>query len=249
MLILKFNVRNQRLSRFNSATVASNSYGYLKCEFNFITEDWENVSVKMANFCYRGRNYPVLIDENNQCTVPKEVIHVPTFGVSVFGGGITTNIIKIAVEDSGIIPEEETSSQYYNEIINQLTAQIDILNETKADNITLDIEDNTVQLMAAGVPIGDCCPLPATHDCGIESFIVNENEEIIVTLTTGDVINLGKVDGASGVTFIPHISDDKILTWTNNGGLENPPPTDLNPFDEWTEDGDIDSEYEWEEDV
>ena len=248
MLVLKFNVRNQRLSRFNSALVASNSYGYLKCEFNFITDDWKNTAVKMANFCYRGNTYPVLIDENNQCTVPKEVIHTPTFGVSVFGGGITTNVIKIPVEDSGIIPEE-SSSQYYNEIINQLTAQIDTLNETKADNLILNPEENTIQLMAAGSPIGDCCSLPTEHSCGIESFIVNENEEIIVTLTTGEVLNLGKIDGASGVTFIPHISEDKILTWTNNGGLENPDPVDLNPFDEWSEDGDVNSEYEWEDDV
>lgn len=61
----------------------------------------------------------------------------------------------------------------------------------------------------------------------------------------------GKVDEdiASGVVYVPSISDDKILSWTNNGGLENPAPVDLNPFDEWTEDGDMNSEYEWEEDV
>ena len=51
----------------------------------------------------------------------------------------------------------------------------------------------------------------------------------------------------SGVVFVPSISDDKILRWTNNGNLENPNPVDLNPFDEWTEDGDVVSEYIWEE--
>ena len=49
-----------------------------------------------------------------------------------------------------------------------------------------------------------------------------------------------------GIVFIPEISSDKILSWTNNGGLNNPAPVDLNPYDEWTED-ETDSEYIWEE--
>ena len=50
----------------------------------------------------------------------------------------------------------------------------------------------------------------------------------------------------SGVVFIPEISADKILSWTNNGGLNNPAPVDLNPYDEWVDDETI-SEYIWEE--
>ena len=247
MLILKTNLRNQRMSKYNNPVIASNSYGYLKLECNFITDDWKSTSTRVANFSYRGKNYPRLIDENNQCEVPKEVIRVPSFTVSVFGGGITTNQIKYLVEDSGTDSDGATDTEYYNEIINQLSAQIDMLNETKADDIVFDAEANTMQLMSKGTPIGNCCEVPVGDSCGIESFIVNENEEIIVTLTTGQVLNLGVVNGASSVTFIPHISEDKILTWTNNGGLENPNPVDLNPFDEWSEDGDINSEYEWEE--
>ena len=53
-------------------------------------------------------------------------------------------------------------------------------------------------------------------------------------------------DVKSGVVFVPEISDKKILSWTNNGGLENPAPVDLNPFDEWVDDETV-SEYIWEE--
>lgn len=31
--------------------------------------------------------------------------------------------------------------------------------------------------------------------------------------------------------FTPHIDENNVLTWTNNGGLLNPAPVDLNPFD------------------
>ena len=50
----------------------------------------------------------------------------------------------------------------------------------------------------------------------------------------------------SGVVFVPEISDKKILSWTNNGGLDNPAPVDLNPYDEWVDDETV-SEYIWEE--
>jgi hypothetical protein len=30
-------------------------------------------------------------------------------------------------------------------------------------------------------------------------------------------------------------------------GLDEIPATDLNPHDDWAEDGDVNSEYEWEE--
>lgn len=247
MLVIDFSVRNQRLSRFTSGVIASDSYGYLKFHFTFKTNDWESVSVKMANFSYRGRNFPILIDDDNMCLVPKEVIKVPGFAVSIFGGGITSNTVKIPVENSNMLPceDDSISLKYYNEIINKLSATIDDLNETKADNIIKN-EDNTIQLSANGNPIGDKVDLCS---CGIKSFDVDENDNITITLINGKVIDLGHIEGASGATFIPHISENKILSWTNDKNLPNPEPVDLNPFDEWWDDGETgsDSNYIWED--
>jgi hypothetical protein len=249
MEIIKLNCRNQRLSRYNSGVVASNSYGYLKIQVNFMTDDWSKVSTKIASFSYRGRNYSRLLDANNMCEVPKEVIKPGEFKISVWGGGITSNTVTIRVEDSGIVPYEDSaiSDKYYNEIINQLTATIDELNETKADNIVYNEDSNTIQLSANGQMIGD--PVQAALcNCGIKSFDVDENDNITITLIDGRIISLGHIEGASGVTFIPHIDENQILTWTNNGGLENPDPVDLNPFDEWYEDGEMSGDnYTWED--
>lgn len=35
------------------------------------------------------------------------------------------------------------------------------------------------------------------------------------------------VPGKNGVTFTPHVSEDGILSWTNDGGLENPAPVKI----------------------
>lgn len=163
MLVIKLNARNQRLNRYTSAVVVPNSYSDLKLKFNFITEDWQSVTRKTANFSYKSYGESVEVDENDLCTVPVKVVRPPYFYVSVDGfignDSIKTNKVKI---------------------------------------------------------------------------YVNPNTEL-------------DDDVASGVVYVPSISKDKILSWTNNGNLENPDPVDLNPFDEWSETGnEVDTDYIWE---
>jgi hypothetical protein len=171
VIVIKFSVYNQRLRRITSSIIPSNAYGKLKFEFDFRTNDWDAAKIKTANFYYKGENYPINLDENNQCFVPKEVIYAPSFSVAVHGEDIVTNYVMNPVEE---------------------------------------VRSNT----------GTIPP------------------------TDGNV--------TTGVVFVPHIDEDKILSWSIKEGIDGTeaiPPVDLNPFDEWTEDGDMISEYEWEEDV
>ena len=140
----------------------------------------------------------------------------------------------------------------YGKEIDEKFTQIDIaleaLNERKADNIVYDEDGQYVQLTANGEPIGDKIELSEVSANGIKSCEVNEDGHLVVTLSNGNTIDAGYVGNTNGVTFVPHISDDCILSWTNDGGLDNPEPVDLNPFDEWStlpEEG-IETEYEWE---
>lgn len=131
-------------------------------------------------------------------------------------------------------------------MINAANEMNNYLYETKADNIIVNKATNTIQLTANGTPIGNAVEYST---CGIKDFHIDENDNITITLTNGTVIDLGNIEGASGATFVPHIDEDKILTWTNDKGLENPEPVDLNPFDEWTDVGDAGeatSQYTWE---
>ena len=57
-------------------------------------------------------------------------------------------------------------------------------------------------------------------------------------------------DTKSGVVFVPEIDERKVLSWTVKevgDDLTPPPPTDLNPYDEWSQTGsEVESEYVWE---
>ena len=107
-MVIKLSVHNQRLRRITSGIIPSNAYGKLKLEFDFRTEDWDTVETKVANFYYRGDNYPIDLDEHNQCFVPKEVINAPSFSVAIHGGDIVTNYVRNPVEEvksnTGTVP-------------------------------------------------------------------------------------------------------------------------------------------------
>jgi hypothetical protein len=164
-------------------------------------------------------------------------------------GPATITIVPVSAW-SNIIPDGALSALdqrilMVDAMINAANEMNNYLYETKADNIVVNKETNTIQLTANGSPIGDAVEYST---CGIKSFNVDENDNITVTLIDGRVIDLGNIQGASGVVFTPHIDKDGILTWSNNGGLENPEPYDLNIHDEWStvpEEG-VESEYEWD---
>ena len=54
----------------------------------------------------------------------------------------------------------------------------------------------------------------------------NDSYEVIVNLVESGA------PGKQGVTFIPSMSADGVLSWTNDGGLPNPDPVDMSA---WTD--------------
>ena len=49
----------------------------------------------------------------------------------------------------------------------------------------------------------------------------------IEILDSTDIIEPGEVLPSNGVTFIPNVSSDGVLSWTNDGGLTNPTPVNI----------------------
>ena len=189
------------------------------------------------------------------CNIPDLLLQLPKNLIayacmqSENGGCSTVKAVKFAVLKQPI-PTDYVCEQDddIEERLTQIDIKLDYVNEHKADNLYYDADNQCVQLTANGEPIGDPVEISTNGACSIDNFEINTDGHLIVTLSDGRVIDAGYVGINSGVTFTPHISEDHILSWTNNGGLENPEPVDLNPFDEWStlpEEG-IETEYEWE---
>lgn len=50
----------------------------------------------------------------------------------------------------------------------------------------------------------------------------------VCRLSAGNTLTVGMgVAGTKGAVYTPHITDDGILSWTNDGGRDNPAPVDI----------------------
>lgn len=86
---------------------------------------------------------------------------------------------------------------------------------------------------------------------GLQSIEINKDGDLIVTFTDGTVSNLGRVVGADGKVYVPHLDKDtSVLSWTiEDKEGEIPDPIDLSDESEWTDVTDEtsgESDYYWE---
>lgn len=212
--------------------------------------------VTEVHFSHRNMEHSItrdvyVLDGKRVCNVPDIILQLPRNLVAyAYADGVTLKSVKFAVIKRPV-PDDyfEEKEEDIDEKFTQIDIALEALNERKADNIVYNEDEQCIQLVANGEFIGDKVELSDISASGIESCVVNEEGHLIVVLTNGKVIDAGHVGSADGVTFTPHVSSDHILSWSNNGGLENPEPIDLNPFDEWVEiedDGGTTTQYVWE---
>ena len=105
MRILKFKVSGQTIQKdpeCNFDNIVSGTEGYLVAEFSFSSE-W-NGCKNIARFFRSGKEYALIVDKNNQCKIPSQVLKGATFTLSCIGSKkdyqITTNKIVIRQEVS-----------------------------------------------------------------------------------------------------------------------------------------------------
>lgn len=129
MIELTFELNSQVLKRTDSNVIASNSAEFHKVKFTF-SEHWDNTQ-KTVIFRRGGKQYAVLLDNEDSCNIPYEVMQGSrdtTFEISVFGVGInsvlTSSILTINVirgsETSG-----EISPEFTPDMFDQLMAKIE----------------------------------------------------------------------------------------------------------------------------
>ena len=102
--VLEFDVTAQRITKKRDcdfSNIIAGTIGYLKAKFFFSLEEWGDCR-KAASFWIDDKEYAVLLNEDNSCVIPHEVLVSERFFVSVTGLNtnykITTNKVKVKQE-------------------------------------------------------------------------------------------------------------------------------------------------------
>lgn len=112
MITLAFLLDHQVISRSDKNTVVAGSKNYVRARFVLRTDDWAWPITAIFG------GYTQLLDDNNECTVPWEVLQQPgKVEVSAFCGDLhTANIAVVPVEKtgykSGETPKDPTPDVY-----------------------------------------------------------------------------------------------------------------------------------------
>lgn len=203
---LNFTVTNQRIKYVSNLYIVEKSRNYLTAKFSFSGSEWKNVA-KTAIFKKDDNVINVLLDENGRCTVPWELITRGTLKVSVFGGDLVTvdtaevKILKSGYEE-GNAPSEPTSDVYAQILAELQSIRDDFITEEMLGQAVEDwLAENVVEALS-----------PADVEKIVYDYLDEHKDEL---------------KGEKGAVFTPHVSDEGVMSWTNDGGLENPPPVDL----------------------
>lgn len=65
--------------------LVARSIGYLRAKFYLSKNEWDNCTTKIARFWIDDREHARMLDSNNSCDIPPEVLAGDTFAVSVLG--------------------------------------------------------------------------------------------------------------------------------------------------------------------
>jgi hypothetical protein len=102
MRTLEFVVKKQRLTKQMSCDfsgLVAGSIGYLCAKFHLSNNEWNNCTTKIARFWINDREHAKILDSNNSCDIPPEVLVGDEFAVSVLGAApnykIETNKIYV----------------------------------------------------------------------------------------------------------------------------------------------------------
>lgn len=118
-MTLKFSCVGQSLMRLDTEIIAANSQKFLTAHFD-LDEVWKELAVK-ACFTMRKHTTHIPLDDD-ECTVPWEVIKAGEFRVSLIGTAeegvirATSTEVRVRVEDGPVLTAENTREPTMNDV-------------------------------------------------------------------------------------------------------------------------------------
>lgn len=211
-MVLNFKVENQIITRLDNNKVVQDSQNYLYAKLTY-SEDWTGEKTMV----FRGKSgnaFNMLLDSEDTCLVPWEVLTEDRFEVSAFCGDlITANVVRIDTIRSGYEIGEESripTPDIYNQIIEKIN----------------DIEQGTVDPEVVAQVVDEYLAdkdfvTEADVDTIVATYVTEHKDEL-----KGDTGANGQ-DGSDGfsptITVKTSTSDAYVLTITDaNGSYDTP---------------------------
>lgn len=236
--MMEFYVSGQSLKMFTPVT-AADSLKYLTAQFHFTDNEWDGYT-RWAHFRKGETVYDIALDGDDRIT-EEDALNLTAGEWEIYLTGtkdtarLTTVVVILTVKESGLIdaplhvlPQSVAEQIDAKAAQALLTAQAvkaaaDAGKFNGRDGKSFEIKSYYANLEAleTGVPEpapGDayCVGSAAPYDVYIYDGV------------NGEWVNNGTIQGAKGdagapgTTFTPHVDGNGNLSWTNDGGLDNP---------------------------
>ena len=236
--MMEFYVSGQSLKMFTPVT-AADSLKYLTAQFHFTDNDWDGYT-RWAHFRKGETVYDIELD-GEDCITEEDALNLTAGEWEIYLTGtkdaarLTTIVVKLTVKESGLIdaplhvlPQSVAEQIDAKAAQALLTAQAvkaaaDAGKFNGRDGKSFEIKGYyaSVTALEAGVPKpapGDayCVGSAAPYDVYIYDGVNGE------WVNNGTIQGAKGDTGAAGTTFTPHLDGNGNLSWTNDGGLDNP---------------------------
>lgn len=236
--MMEFYVSGQSLKMFTPVT-AADSLKYLTAQFHFTDNDWDGYT-RWAHFRKGETVYDIELD-GEDCITEEDALNLTAGEWEIYLTGtkdaarLTTIVVILTVKESGLIdaplhvlPQSVAEQIDAKAALALLTAQAvkaaaDAGKFNGKDGKSFEIKGYyaSVTALEAGVPKpapGDayCVGSAAPYDVYIYDGVNGE------WVNNGTIQGAKGDTGAAGTTFTPHLDGNGNLSWTNDGGLDNP---------------------------
>ena len=236
--MMEFYVSGQSLKMFTPVT-AADSLKYLTAQFHFTDDDWDGYT-RWAHFRRGETVYDIELDGEDRIT-EEDALNLTAGEWEIYLTGtkdaarLTTIVVILTVKESGLIdaplhvlPQSVAEQIDAKAAQALLTAQAvkaaaDAGKFNGKDGKSFEIKG----YYASTAALEEGVPEPAPGD----AYCVGSTAPYDVYIydgVSGEWINNGTIQGAkgdtgaAGTTFTPHLDGNGNLSWTNDGGLDNP---------------------------
>lgn len=233
--MLEFYVAGQSL-KYYTPVIAADSLKFLTAQFHFIGDEWDGYT-RWAHFRKGETVYDIALDEDDRIT-EDDALNLTAGEWDVYMTGtkdtarLTTVVVIMTVKESGLIDAPlHVIPQSVAEQIDAKAAQaLAVANAVKAaadagkfNGKSFEVKGYYDDLDA----LAEAVPNPTAG----ESYGIGTAAPYHIYIwdgANGKWVDNGTIQGpqgdpgTAGTTYTPHVDDNGNLSWTNDGGEENP---------------------------